>query len=620
MKDRHDYGNYIRSLDTLLPVLTAASVMPTYLRTPFFLGGAVVPGIFKALKSVKAIEIAAEQCVQQRQYLVSNGIAGEKNDILADLFDISTNKGEKVDFGLTEIKVEVYVALFAGSDTTAAAISSILYHLVKNPAAYHKLNAEIREAIERGELSHSSVQYREAQQLPYLDACCKEGMRVHPSVGLTLPRHVPKGGCQIAGEWFPEGTRVGVNAAVIHFNKEIFGHDAEEFNPDRWFREGAANMDRYMFQWEQFGGGSRTCIGKNISLCEMYKLVPQLLLSFDLEDMGTEWTTHNYCGALGPSVNLADITLAPEGDLAECHSEFRIGLLPVTILRVFISRLPLVLTWKGVEVEMSPVLPVSARADRAIAKLHRAIHSRNGLDVTLLFTGEVARLLTVVLVLVHKSTQGAQQSRLPGGALKYALSKVPGTWGLGKAFASCSGQASTRMRALSDILEEWQMMHRLCGLLDVWASVKELVGRSTTDAQKEPTHRLKIWIEVLQSLCLTSFHVCEATALLSSKRFLAWSEPVQERLSYLSIRSWAAFTFLDLARLLLDKPKLDASESKLHDDRNIAWRKEFLRTLAWAPVTVHWGLRGGLLPEIIASLLAVYATSGLMEEVWQDIA
>ncbi|KAF4464320.1 pisatin demethylase, partial [Fusarium albosuccineum] len=114
MKDRHDYGNYIKSLDTLLPILTAASVVPTYLRTPFFLGGAVVPGIFKALKSVKAIEIAAEHCVRQRQQLVGNGIAGDKNDILEDLFDIWANKGEKVDFGLTEIKVEVYVALFAG--------------------------------------------------------------------------------------------------------------------------------------------------------------------------------------------------------------------------------------------------------------------------------------------------------------------------------------------------------------------------------------------------------------------------------------------------------------------------------------------------------------------------
>lgn len=137
---------------------------------------------------------------------------------------------------------------FAGSDTTAAAISSILYHLMKNPEAYHKLRDEIDEATRSGQLSSPHVRYSEAMQLPCLVACCKEGMRVHPSVGLTLPRHVPQGGCSISGHWFPEGTRVGVNAAVVHLDKGIFGHDADLFNPDRWFRDDAVNMDRYMFQ------------------------------------------------------------------------------------------------------------------------------------------------------------------------------------------------------------------------------------------------------------------------------------------------------------------------------------------------------------------------------------
>lgn len=105
-----------------------------------------------------------------------------------------------------------------------------------------------------------------------------------PSVGLTLPRIVPRDGRYIAGQWFDGGVRVGVNAAVIHFNKEVFGDDAEEFNPERWFRANASRMDRYMFQVRtplprpvtthnklnlvvlgQFGGGSRTCIGKNVS-------------------------------------------------------------------------------------------------------------------------------------------------------------------------------------------------------------------------------------------------------------------------------------------------------------------------------------------------------------------
>lgn len=46
-----------------------------------------------------------------------------------------------------------------------------------------------------------------------------------------------------------------------------------------------------------FGLGSRTCIGKNISLLEMSKLVPQLLKRFDfvLDESfrGREWTLRN---------------------------------------------------------------------------------------------------------------------------------------------------------------------------------------------------------------------------------------------------------------------------------------------------------------------------------------
>jgi cytochrome P450 len=233
------------------------------------------------------------------------------------------------DLRIVSLLANCFGISLAGSDTTAAAITSILYHLMRTPKAYEKLNAEIEEAAASGFLS-PIIQYNEAVGLPYLSACCKEGMRLHPSVGLTLPRHVPKGGCMISGHWFPKGTRVGVNAAVVQRDKSIFGYDADEFVPERWFRKDAARMERYMFQVNshttrllichaytstvQFGAGSRTCIGKNvrlfcyenstccrltqrqISLCEMYKVIPQLVRTFHLElvDPEKEWKTSNY--------------------------------------------------------------------------------------------------------------------------------------------------------------------------------------------------------------------------------------------------------------------------------------------------------------------------------------
>ncbi|OJJ06598.1 hypothetical protein ASPVEDRAFT_45955 [Aspergillus versicolor CBS 583.65] len=278
MRGRCDVRNYIASLDTLLPVLCSASVMPAYARTPFLASGVLLSSVRKVLKALTNIEQASATCVRERLQSRSDE-DHSRADILNKLLEIHKHKGGQQDFMMTDVQTEAYGGLFAGSDTTAAALSSILYYLMKNRNVYEKLLKEIDRATAAGRLSYPRIKYAEAMQLPYLVACCKEGMRMHPSVGLTLPRVVPPGGCQIAGKWFPGGLRVGINAAVIHFDKTIFGEDAETYNPDRWLREDAAQMERHMFQ---FGGGTRTCLGKNISLCEIHKLVPELVRLYEI--------------------------------------------------------------------------------------------------------------------------------------------------------------------------------------------------------------------------------------------------------------------------------------------------------------------------------------------------
>ena len=60
---------------------------------------------------------------------------------------------------------------------------------------------------------------------------------MHPAVQYPLERLVPKGGATLNGYWIPEGTIVGMNAGVIHRNKDVFGLDADEFRPSRWTEE-----------------------------------------------------------------------------------------------------------------------------------------------------------------------------------------------------------------------------------------------------------------------------------------------------------------------------------------------------------------------------------------------
>lgn len=148
-----------------------------------------------------------------------------------------------------------------GSDTTAIAMRSIVYQILKNPTVYRKLLDEFDQAERAGLLSRPNVRYAEASQLPYFVACCKEGMRLHPSISFPLPRHIPAGGKEIAGKLIPQGYRVAMSSATLHYNTEIFGSDAHAFNPERWFGDTTQRMDRYMFQ---FGSGNRNCVGRNV--------------------------------------------------------------------------------------------------------------------------------------------------------------------------------------------------------------------------------------------------------------------------------------------------------------------------------------------------------------------
>ncbi|KAI8692510.1 hypothetical protein NCS56_00007900 [Fusarium sp. Ph1] len=194
---------------------------------------------------------------------------------------------------------------FAGSETTAITLSAVFYYLLRNKSCYYKLQKELDEASKAGAFSDYEtglVTFAEAQRFPYLHACIQEAFRMHPAPGLPLERIVPPQGADIGGHHIKGGTIVGASAWLIHNRPEIFGPDTSEYRPERWLPDPNANpededkrikkMSGMMFQ---FGMGSRTCIGKNISLLEIYKVVPSLLRRFeiDFQDPSKEWRIIN---------------------------------------------------------------------------------------------------------------------------------------------------------------------------------------------------------------------------------------------------------------------------------------------------------------------------------------
>ncbi|EWZ28072.1 hypothetical protein FOZG_18206 [Fusarium oxysporum Fo47] len=188
------------------------------------------------------------------------------SDILSKLLAVHHEKPDQFDH--TALVSMATSNIFAGSDTTAISIRAIFDFLLRNPSCKRRLIDEIDDLQRRGELS-DPVSVTQAEKLEYLQAVMYEALRLHPAVGMALPRVVPPGGAEIDGHYMPPGSVVGVNPWVVHRNNEVFGPDVHEFRPERWLKEDTGDMHRFFFA---FGSGARMCIGKNISWMEMLKV------------------------------------------------------------------------------------------------------------------------------------------------------------------------------------------------------------------------------------------------------------------------------------------------------------------------------------------------------------
>lgn len=149
------------------------------------------------------------------------------------------------------ILMEIFLASFAGSDSTASTMQSFFFHVLNDKRVYASIQEEINKATADGTIPPTgNISWNEAQNLHYFQACLKEAMRIRPAVGLDITRTVPPEGAELDGQFFPGGVAIAVNGWVLHRDKATFGQDAEVYRPERWLAdvEEARRMERYMFQ------------------------------------------------------------------------------------------------------------------------------------------------------------------------------------------------------------------------------------------------------------------------------------------------------------------------------------------------------------------------------------
>jgi cytochrome P450 len=140
--------------------------------------------------------------------------------------------------------------LVAGIDTTGDGLCFLMHELSLPRSQYAQMKLQ-KELLENPGTPFD--------QLPYLDAVVKEGLRCFPPIPMSFPRYVPAGGRTISGFWVPEGTIVSAQPFTLHKDERVFPRSLE-YEPERWLSEkGASDREEMYFA---FSKGSRGCLGR----------------------------------------------------------------------------------------------------------------------------------------------------------------------------------------------------------------------------------------------------------------------------------------------------------------------------------------------------------------------
>ena len=220
------------------------------------------------VRQIKAIDEAIYQEIATRR----TEDCSQREDILSLMMSARDENGERMkDY---ELRDELMTLMLAGHETTATAIAWGLYWLYRYPEIRAKLEAEIASL-------GANPDPMAIAKLPYLDAVCKETLRIYPVAMLTFPRTVIES-TELMGYKLEAGQVVMGCIHLMHQREDVYP-EPNQFKPERFLER---EFDTYEFF--PFGGGKRRCIGEALAMLELKLVLATIVTEYDLELKGNK--------------------------------------------------------------------------------------------------------------------------------------------------------------------------------------------------------------------------------------------------------------------------------------------------------------------------------------------
>ncbi|KAK7381096.1 hypothetical protein VNO78_33620 [Psophocarpus tetragonolobus] len=220
----------------------------------------------REIKSMKMeVERLLKEIIESRKNCVEMGRSNSYgNDLLGILLDEIKKKGG--DFDLQLVMDECKTFFFAGHETTALLLTWTTMLLASNPLWQDRVRAEVKEVL-KGE----TPLIDQLSKFTLLHMTIKEAMRLYPPA-TVLPRMAFED-IHLGDLHIPKGLSVWIPVLAVHHSEELWGKDANEFNPKRF-----ASKSFMPGRFIPFALGPRNCVGQSFAMMEA-KIILVMLIS-----------------------------------------------------------------------------------------------------------------------------------------------------------------------------------------------------------------------------------------------------------------------------------------------------------------------------------------------------
>ncbi|KAL7869678.1 hypothetical protein AOLI_G00136660 [Acnodon oligacanthus] len=204
-----------------------------------------------------------------------NNMTGSKKKTV-DFIDMLLLSKDENGEGLSseEIKAQADTFMFAGHDTTASAISWLLYNLATHQEYQERCRSEINAVL--SDRDTEDITWDDLSNLPFTTMCIKESLRLHPPAS-TITRYYSQDMSVPGGRIIPQGNICLISIYGTHHNPELWPNP-EVYDPMRFDPENSKQRSSYAFI--PFSAGPRNCIGQSFALAEIRVVLALTLRRF----------------------------------------------------------------------------------------------------------------------------------------------------------------------------------------------------------------------------------------------------------------------------------------------------------------------------------------------------